>query len=80
MTTADLLELPRVLVSDAAKYLQSGMTAEDIRVRARAGSCPFCIADKRTPKSRVYRYRVNVGALIKANWPDGNPLDLEVRP
>ena len=80
MTTTELLKLDRVRVVDAAKYLQSGMTAEDIRVRARAGACPFCTADKRKPKSRNYRYRINVGELIRAKWPDGNPLDMEARP
>lgn len=49
--------------AEAARYLQNGTSAQEIRVKAQNGLCPFCIAEK-CPGGR-YRYRVNVGLLKK---------------
>jgi hypothetical protein len=62
MTDAELLALPRVGPEEAARYLQNGTSAQEIRVKAQYGKCPFCKAEKITDR---YRYRVIVGALIK---------------
>ena len=50
---------------DAARYLQSGVTALEIRMKAQAGECPFCRAEK-TPNSKTWHYRVNLNLLIRA--------------
>lgn len=62
MTTDELLKHKKITVEVAAKYLQNGTTAHDIRLDAQDGICPFCTAKK--GKGR-YSYRVNVGLLIK---------------
>ena len=74
MTTTELMQLPNIGVKHAAKYLQNGTTEDDIRVGAQAGACPFCKA-LRTEGSKRYHYRIILGELIKAKWPDGYPLD-----
>ena len=58
---AELLALPKVKPEDAARYLQSGHTAQEIRVKAQLGLCPFCNAYK--PTGRRYVYRINIGLL-----------------
>lgn len=63
MTDAELLAHKKIGPEIAAKYLQNGTTTQDIRVLAQAGKCPFCTADR--PTGRRWRYRVNVGLLIK---------------
>ena len=62
MTENELLSLPKVGVSDAARYLQNGTSAQEIRVQAQHGRCPFCKAEKMSGR---YRYRVHLGLLIK---------------
>lgn len=62
MTDTELLALPKIGPEQAARYLQNGTTAQEIRVKAQNGRCSFCRAEKM--KGR-YRYRVIVGALIK---------------
>lgn len=65
LTEAALRGLPRIRPEDAAKYLQSGVTALEIRMKAQAGECPFCRAEK-TPNSKTWHYRVNLSLLIRA--------------
>ena len=72
MTTKELLELPKVRVEDAAKYLQNGTTANEIRIRAQHHACIFCDAI-RPENSKKYHYRVHVGKLINYKFPDGVP-------
>lgn len=62
MTDQELLALPKVGPVEAARYLQNGTSAQEIRVKAQYGICPFCKAEKMTGR---YRYRVNIGLLIK---------------
>lgn len=62
MSDAELLALPKVGPEHAAKYLQNGTTTQEIRVKAQLGKCPYCAAEKMSGR---YRYRVNVGLLIK---------------
>ena len=62
LTDEELLALPKVRVEDAARYLQNGTTAQEIRVLAQYDSCPFCVAIKGRGR---YAYRVNVGRLMK---------------
>lgn len=62
MTEAELLSHKKIGPEIAAKYLQNGTTAHDIRLDAQEGISPFCKAIK--GKGR-YSYRVNVGLLIK---------------
>lgn len=63
MTDEELLAIPRVKPLDAAKYLQNGTPAQEIRVLAQLGKCPYCTAHRPTGKRWVYR--VNVGLLMK---------------
>lgn len=65
LTEAALRALPRIRPEDAAKYLQSGVTALEIRMKAQAGECPFCRAEK-TPNSKTWHYRVSLSLLIRA--------------
>lgn len=65
LTEAALRGLPRIRPEDAAKYLQSGVTALEIRMKAQEGKCPFCRAEK-TPSSKTWHYRVNLSLLIRA--------------
>jgi len=62
MTDQELLALPRVRVEDAARYLQNGTTAQEIRVKAQFGRCPYCKAERMSGR---YRYRINIGLLMK---------------
>lgn len=62
MSDAELMAMPKVGPEAAAKYLQNGTTAQEIRVMAQNGLCPFCTAQFMTGR---YRYRVNLGLLIK---------------
>lgn len=68
MTDNELLALPKVRVEDAARYLQNGTTAQEIRVLAQNGLCRFCDA-KRGSGSR-YTYRINIGKLMKEKKGD----------
>lgn len=65
LTEAALRGLPRIRPEDAAKYLQSGVTALEIRMKAQEGKCPFCRAEK-TPGAKTWHYRVNLSLLILA--------------
>ena len=65
LTEAALRGLPRIRPEDAAKYLQSGVTALEIRMKAQEGKCPFCRAEK-TPGTKTWHYRVNLSLLIRA--------------
>lgn len=62
MSDNELMAMPKVGPEAAAKYLQNGTTAQEIRVMAQNGLCPFCTAEFMTGR---YRYRVNLGLLIK---------------
>ena len=62
MSDEELLALPKIRVVDAARYLQNGTTAQDIRVSAQNGHCPYC--DAIMGKGR-YIYRINVGRLMR---------------
>ena len=62
MSDAELLAHKKIGPEIAAKYLQNGTTAQDIRIDAQYGVSPFCIAKKGTGR---YSYRVNVGLLMK---------------
>lgn len=62
MSDQELDALKRVGPEAAARYLQNGTTAQEIRVKAQLGLCPFCLAEK---MKSTYRYRVNIG-LLKA--------------
>ena len=62
MTDEELLAHPKVGPEVAAKYLQGGYTAQELRIDAQYGMCPFMTA--RRGKGR-YSYRVNVGLLIQ---------------
>lgn len=64
MTDAELLAYEKIGPEVAAKYLQNGTTAQDIRVEAKAGVSPYCIA-KKTPGSSRCSYRINVGLLMQ---------------
>lgn len=62
MTDAELMAHEKIGPEIAAKYLQNGTTAQEIRVKAQNGLCPYCTAEKMTGR---YRYRVNLGLLMK---------------
>lgn len=62
MTDNELLAHKKIGPEVAAKYLQNGTSAQDLRVEAQYGICPFMVA--RRGKGR-YSYRVNVGLLIR---------------
>lgn len=63
MTEAELLAHEKIGPEVAAKYLQNGTTAQEIRVLAQMGKCPFCAADQ--PSGKRWRYRVNIGLLMQ---------------
>lgn len=67
MTDEELLSLPKVRVEDAARYLQNGTTAQEIRVLAQNGLCPFCKAIQ--GKGR-FAYRVHIGLLMRYKHGD----------
>ena len=46
MSDQELDALKRVGPEAAARYLQNGTTAQEIRVKAQLGLCPFCLAEK----------------------------------
>ena len=62
LTEAELLALPKIRVDHAARFLQNGTTAQEIRVQAQFGVCPYCKAERMTGR---FRYRINPGLLIK---------------
>lgn len=62
MTDSELLELEKIGPEAAARYLQNGTSAQELRLDARDGVCPFMIAKKGQGR---YSYRVNVGLLIR---------------
>lgn len=62
MSNEELLSHKKIGPEIAAKYLQNGTTAQDIRLDAQEGISPFCVARK--GKGR-YSYRVNVGLLMR---------------
>ncbi len=62
MTNDELLSHKKIGPELAARYLQNGTTAQEIRVMAQNGLCPFCDAIK--GKGR-YSYRVNIGLLMR---------------
>lgn len=62
MSDEELLAHPKIGPEIAAKYLQNGTSAHDIRLDAQEGISPFCIAKR--GKGR-YSYRINVGLLIR---------------
>lgn len=64
MTDAELLAHRKIGPELAAKYLQDGTTAQEIRVKAQLGMCPFCKATRGSAGTR-YVYRVNPGLLMK---------------
>lgn len=63
MSDAELLSHAKIGPEVAAKYLQDGTTAHEIRVKAQNGLCPFCKAIKGS--GCRYIYRVNPGLLMK---------------
>lgn len=62
MSDNELLSHKKIGPEIAAKYLQNGTTAQDIRLDAQEGISPFCVARK--GKGR-YSYRINVGLLMR---------------
>ena len=62
MTEVELMAHKKIGPEIAAKYLQNGTTAQEIRVKAQYGKCPFCTAEKMAGR---YRYRINPGLLMK---------------
>ena len=78
MTDEELLSYKKVGPEVAAKYLQGGYTAHDLRLDAQEGICPFMTA--RRGKGR-YSYRVNIGLLIKFKHGElglyGYPFDTD---
>jgi hypothetical protein len=63
MRDEDLFCLKKVRTVDAAKYLQDGTTAAELRLLIQEHRCPFADVDL-TPGSHRRRYRINVGRLI----------------
>lgn len=63
MTDAELMTHKRITPEIAAKYLQDGTTANEIRVKARYGLIPYCSAEQ--PSGKRWVYRVNPGLLMK---------------
>lgn len=63
MTEQELLSHKRITPEIAAKYLQDGTTAHEIRIKARNGTCPYCSAEQ--PSGKRWVYRVNPGLLMK---------------
>ncbi|MBQ8797194.1 MAG: hypothetical protein IJZ56_03250 [Oscillospiraceae bacterium] len=61
MSDEELLSYKKVGPEIAARYLQGGYNAHELRLDARDGICPFMRAIR--GKGR-YSYRVNVGKLI----------------
>lgn len=62
MTDAELLRHDKIGPEVAARYLQNGTSAHELRLDAQNGICPFMNA--RRGKTR-WSYRVNVGLLIR---------------
>lgn len=63
MTEHELLSHKRITPEIAAKYLQDGTTAHEIRIKARNGTIPYCSAEQ--PSGKRWVYRVNPGLLMK---------------
>lgn len=62
MTDAELLSHDKIGPAIAAKYLQNGTSAHELRLDAQEGICPFMIAKRAGSR---FAYRVNVGLLIR---------------
>lgn len=62
MSDDELLAHKKIGPEVAAKYLQNGTSAQDIRLDAQEGISPFCLAKR--GKGR-YSYRINVELLIR---------------
>ncbi len=65
MTDTELMALPKVGTAEAARYLQNGSTALDVRLLAQSGRSPYCTAELKTPGSKRYTYRVHIGLLMR---------------
>ena len=63
MSDNELMSLKKIRPEDAARYLQDGSTAHEIRIKAQLGLCPFCTAEQ--PTGRRWVYRINPGKLMK---------------
>lgn len=63
MTEAELMAHDKIGPEVAARYLQNGTTAQEIRIRAQNGKCPFCMAEK--PTGRRWVYRIVPGLLVQ---------------
>ena len=63
MRDEDLFCLKKVRTVDAAKYLQDGTTAAELRLLIQEHRCPFADVDL-TPGSHRRRYRINVGLSL----------------
>lgn len=70
MSDEELLRHKKIGPEIAAKYLQGGYTAQELRLDAQEGISPFITAKK--GKGR-YSYRVNVGRLIKFKHGELSP-------
>lgn len=64
MKEAEILSMKKVGPAEAARYLQNGTTAQQIRVWAKSGCCPFCQAVKLPGASKRMTYRVHIANLI----------------
>ncbi|MEA4965409.1 MAG: hypothetical protein VB055_06275 [Oscillospiraceae bacterium] len=65
MTEQQLLSLyNKIGPEQAARYLQNGTTAQQVRVWAQSGYCPFCQAVRLQTFSRRLTYRIHIGNLI----------------
>lgn len=62
MTDSELLAYPKIGPEIAARYLQNGTSAHELRLDAREGICPFMTAHRGSGR---FSYRVNVGLLIR---------------
>lgn len=63
MNDMELEAMDRITPAVAARYLQSGITAQEIRILAQNNRCAFCTAV--WGKGR-YTYRINIGLLKRA--------------
>lgn len=62
MTDQELLSHKRITCEVAARYLQDGTTAHEIRIKARNGHVPYCFAFQ--PSGKRWVYRINPGLLM----------------
>ena len=63
MTEQELLSHKKIRPEIAAQFLQDGTTAQEIRIKAQLGICPFCAAEQ--PTGRRWVYRINPTRLIQ---------------